>query len=361
MLKVNRIGVSTFIAALILMVLAVTAGVVIYAYSMGYLSGITSIISTPVSLSLDASSLSSTGEVSEVTLTAYIRNIGTKKFVMDSVYVNGVKITHQKSGTSGWFFEPEVGLIQDQTGKLTISQDPIIDNSDSQSVAVTFKDNISYEIQIIGTDNSRLKFIVRSSGLATFSNLLLNSAFENGVTSWKFESQNVGHMGAYLDSDVQHDGLNGYFGVTDTWIDMVPQSGVGIYSKISQDLSTPLKISSLPDTEVSLQAWINNNGPTVDGFYDTAEIRIVTETKTLSYIFGGTRSDSSTVYISLGGLSNQGVWVKISRNLLKDLLFSGISNNESITRIELVSNGLYVNNLRYGQIIRWDDLKLYTR
>ena len=361
MSRANRIGVSTFIAALILMFLAVTAGVVIYAYSMGYLGGLTSIIPSPVSLSLDASSLSSTGELSEVTLTAYIRNIGAKKFVMDSVYVNGVKIIHQKSGTPGWFFEPESGLIQDQTGKLTISQNPIIDNSDSQSVAVTFKDNITYEIQVIGVDNSRLSFKVRSSGITTFSNLLLNPAFENGDTPWKFESKNVGHDGAYLDNDVQHDGLNGYFGVADTWIDMVPQAGVEIYSKISQDLSTPLKISSLPDTDVTLQVWVNNNGPTVDNFYDTAEIRIVTGTKTLSYIFGGTRSDSNTVYISLGAFPDQGVWVKISRNLLKDLLFSGISNNESITRIELVSNGLYVNNLRYGQIIRWDDLKLYTK
>jgi len=36
---VKRKGISTFIATLLLMVLAVAAGIVIYAYTMGYLGG----------------------------------------------------------------------------------------------------------------------------------------------------------------------------------------------------------------------------------------------------------------------------------------------------------------------------------
>ncbi len=35
--KIKKDGISTFIATLLLMVLAVSAGVVIYAYTMGYL------------------------------------------------------------------------------------------------------------------------------------------------------------------------------------------------------------------------------------------------------------------------------------------------------------------------------------
>ena len=48
----RRKGISTFIATLLLMVLAVAAGVVIYAYTMGYLGGFTT-PQTMGALSLD--------------------------------------------------------------------------------------------------------------------------------------------------------------------------------------------------------------------------------------------------------------------------------------------------------------------
>jgi len=75
-------GISTFIAVLLLMVLAVSAGVVIYAYTMGYLGGLGS-PQTTGTLSLDTAS----GTTSAIT--AWVRNIGSKSVTMSKAYVGG--------------------------------------------------------------------------------------------------------------------------------------------------------------------------------------------------------------------------------------------------------------------------------
>ena len=100
----NREGISTFIATLLLMVLAVSAGVVIYAYTMGYMGGFGG-TDTLGAMSLDQGVMTNTdlGSDSEVggeggatddpgILTAYIRNIGKTTIVLDgsaTIYVGG--------------------------------------------------------------------------------------------------------------------------------------------------------------------------------------------------------------------------------------------------------------------------------
>jgi len=49
----NRKGISTFVAVLLLILLAVAAGVVIYAYTMGYFANLPG-TSTPGTISLDS-------------------------------------------------------------------------------------------------------------------------------------------------------------------------------------------------------------------------------------------------------------------------------------------------------------------
>lgn len=65
----NRKGISTFIATLLLMVLAVSAGVVIYAYTMGYLGSFGG-PQTMGAMSVDSYTFNSQ------TVTVYVRNIG---------------------------------------------------------------------------------------------------------------------------------------------------------------------------------------------------------------------------------------------------------------------------------------------
>jgi hypothetical protein len=82
-------GISTFIATLLLMVLAVSAGVVIYAYTMGYLGGYGG-TDTLGGMSLDQGKMDGTAD----TIVVYIRNIGSTAIDLTagseaSAYVDG--------------------------------------------------------------------------------------------------------------------------------------------------------------------------------------------------------------------------------------------------------------------------------
>ncbi len=82
--KIKKDGISTFIATLLLMVLAVSAGVVIYAYTMGYLGGFGG-PQTMGAISLDTHNFADGTH-----LQVYVRNIGKSTFELQSVYIDGV-------------------------------------------------------------------------------------------------------------------------------------------------------------------------------------------------------------------------------------------------------------------------------
>jgi hypothetical protein len=138
----KRKGISTFIATLLLMVLAVSAGVVIYAYTMGYLGGFGG-PQTLGSISMDTYALNATAGSG---LHAWIRNIGKAEFVLDRVYVNGV---YQSSATLANISE---GLVKELTipfHKLT------------PATGYFFRASTTYEIKLIGKDNTQLSFQVK--------------------------------------------------------------------------------------------------------------------------------------------------------------------------------------------------------
>ncbi len=133
MLNKNK-GVSTFIAVLLLMALAVAAGVVIYSYTMGYLGGMGG-SSLPGTLSLDsATCLESTN-----TMTAYVRNIGKGSVSFDTVYVDGVNST-------SWTATPNPVPPED-VAVVTVTG--------------TFTSPTTYEIKLVGKDNTQLTFNVK--------------------------------------------------------------------------------------------------------------------------------------------------------------------------------------------------------
>ena len=132
----KRKGISTFIATLLLMVLAVSAGVVIYAYVMGYLGGFGG-PQTMGGMSIDSSSLVSGAPG---TMTAYIRNIGHTTLVFDKAYVNGVSTT--------FTLLPTGSLAEGKVTAVTIS--------------TTFVAAQTYEFKLIAQDNTQITFNLKA-------------------------------------------------------------------------------------------------------------------------------------------------------------------------------------------------------
>jgi hypothetical protein len=148
----KRKAISTFIATLLLMVLAVAAGVVIYAYTMGYLGG----FSTPQqmgALSIDTYTLdptvAATVPPANYALSAYLRNIGHSSFTAATVYVDGVLVP-----TGEWDFNGGVALPENQVGLLKIMQATAGSNN-------RFRSSVTSEIKLIGLDNTQLQFQVK--------------------------------------------------------------------------------------------------------------------------------------------------------------------------------------------------------
>jgi hypothetical protein len=130
-------GVSTFIAVLLLMALAVAAGVVIYAYTMGYLGGLGG-TSLPGAISLDTANC----DGSTHNLTAYIRNIGKGSISIDRVYVDGALVP---------------------PSNVTQSPDPLPEE-EVATVTVyypSFTAPTSYEVKMVAKDNTQLTFTIK--------------------------------------------------------------------------------------------------------------------------------------------------------------------------------------------------------
>lgn len=138
MLKLKeRRGISTFIAVLLMMVLAVSAGVVIYSYTMGYLGGLGS-TQTPGAMSLDTATCSETTH----NMTAYIRNVGKGSIDFDKAYVDGVLVESDN------FSADPNPLPEGEVSTVTIT--------DSSFTAPK-----TYEIKLVATDNTQLTFLVK--------------------------------------------------------------------------------------------------------------------------------------------------------------------------------------------------------
>ena len=128
----SRRGISTFIATLLLMVLAVSGGVVIYAYTMGYLGGFGSTQALGA-MSLDSASCDSSK------LTAYIRNIGKSAIQINAVYVDGKKVDT--------FTMSPPTLPEGQVAEVIITY--------------SFAEVKTYEVKLISKDNTQISFSVK--------------------------------------------------------------------------------------------------------------------------------------------------------------------------------------------------------
>jgi len=129
-------GISTFIATLLLMVLAVSAGVVIYAYTMGYLGGFGGTEQLGA-MSVDVYSANSSVD----TVTAYVRNIGKTTISIDVAYVDGLNCTFTASD-----------IEEGDVGNVTITTTGVL----------TLESGKTYEVKLIAADNTQLSFSVKA-------------------------------------------------------------------------------------------------------------------------------------------------------------------------------------------------------
>jgi hypothetical protein len=144
--SVGSRGISSLIAALLLMVLAVSAGAIIYSYTMGYLGNLGGGGQTFGRMSIDSAVLTGEG------LTAYIRNVGEGAVVLDRAYVDSTLVEG-----AGYSFEVN-GL---GTG------DDAIAEGETGSVAISipggFESGRSYEFRLVDAGNAQLTFTARAS------------------------------------------------------------------------------------------------------------------------------------------------------------------------------------------------------
>jgi hypothetical protein len=144
----NRKGISTFIATLLLMVLAVSAGVVIYAYTMGYLGGFGG------TEQLGAMSADEVYANSSM-IRAYVRNIGKTTLNVSRVYVDGdlMTICNATTGTIG----NSVEILENEVAAVYIGADDPEDFSDDD-----FQSGKTYEVKLIAADNTQLSLSVKA-------------------------------------------------------------------------------------------------------------------------------------------------------------------------------------------------------
>ena len=132
----KRRGISTFIATLLLMVLAVSAGVVIYAYTMGYMGGFGG-TDTLGALSLDEASMSTTE------IHAFVRNIGRTDVTVVTAYVDGIQVDDAVD-----LDIPEGDVVELVLLDLSALPEPPVVGK-------------TYEVKIICEDNTQLSFSVK--------------------------------------------------------------------------------------------------------------------------------------------------------------------------------------------------------
>jgi hypothetical protein len=92
-LRKNKTAFSAVIASLILMLLAVAAGVVVYGYVMGWIGGAQQNPTSTGKLQIDSIVAYAGPATGNITL--YVRNVGAVSLTPSSIYVNGARHLQQ--------------------------------------------------------------------------------------------------------------------------------------------------------------------------------------------------------------------------------------------------------------------------
>lgn len=136
-LSKNKKGVSPIIATLLLIVIAVAAAVVTYAFVTGFIGTATSQSNQQGAMSID------TGSVTNASIVVYVRNTGTKAENLTTVYVDNVLIP------SGVTFGANNPLAPGMTTTVTIT-------------ASGYADGIAHTVKVMAADGTPVAYSVHS-------------------------------------------------------------------------------------------------------------------------------------------------------------------------------------------------------
>ena len=128
---------SAVIASLILMLLAVAAGVVVYAYVMGWIGGATQNPTHTGKLQIDSLVANTTY------IKAYVRNVGGVDLILNKTYVEGV-------------FVANTTAITDTTGALPVQATAYIE------LAYTMVKHNFYDVMIVCKDGTAISTSVEA-------------------------------------------------------------------------------------------------------------------------------------------------------------------------------------------------------
>lgn len=136
-------AVSTFIAVIILMVLAVTAGILIYAYTMGYLGNFGE-SEGKGSMLLESANIN-------IYLSAYIKNNGQGTLIIDTIYIDNVKQAIKPKILIDGVNSPDGSLKEGETAEIIYYYSP--------NGYTTGK---TYSIKLVSKDGVQLTFNVKA-------------------------------------------------------------------------------------------------------------------------------------------------------------------------------------------------------
>lgn len=136
----ERKGVSTYISVLLLIVVVIAGGILIYGYTMGWFGRLGGEGEMGI-LSIDES----TGNTTFIT--AYVRNVGSSSVTLDAAYVDGEPVADAS------VYVDDVDL----TTPTSISQGSVV----TVDIANTGVSGTTYEIRLVGADNTQVVFSVR--------------------------------------------------------------------------------------------------------------------------------------------------------------------------------------------------------
>jgi len=136
----NKKAFSAIIASLILMLLAVAAGVVVYAYVMGWIGGVQQNSTSTGVLSID----SMTGNVTSSQIKLYVRNSGGVDLVLDKVYISGTAVANYTALTT-------------TTAKLSVQSTAYLEFNSQ-----TLQANKFYDLKVVCSDGTTVSGSVQA-------------------------------------------------------------------------------------------------------------------------------------------------------------------------------------------------------
>ncbi len=140
----ERKGVSTYISVLLLIVVVIAGGILIYGYTMGWFGRLGGEGEMGI-LSVDEKSASGATDL----ITVYVRNVGSSSVTLDAVYVEGSVIADADVTVNTVAMTTPTAISEGAVATVVID-------------AGTLDSGTTYEVKLVGVDNTQLVFSIKA-------------------------------------------------------------------------------------------------------------------------------------------------------------------------------------------------------